>query len=1013
MKGVTLSLRDRIRSKFNLGSKADDESTARFSIHYDSSSANFVLDHETFGQLTQGVGSSDLREQYIVLSVLEEAGSARLLPNGFEVAAENVARLGKEESEILGLPPRFDGRFQTDIQGHSRSQRFQVRISTVLDTHPEPWERIGPLLKIGTGREFRLRLSELRAIEAIEAHSALSIDERTETRNVELVARLQNAVRLSRQSDEENNEDRPLELSLAQLDKFETVEPHRVGVIVEPQKDGSLLLTPDLGTHDDPDTLNKRWSQLDLNENAGVLRIEDKLVLLDRGRMQGIKSIRSNRRIPASEAPNFYKAPGDFLDVDTVDVELSFSVRVEGIGTLVPISFREASETGIQWIDDIETALQPELIKTIAKTLDELDGIEEKVVDAWSQDQEYVSVDEHLLKIDDHPRVRNALDNARHDLQSRLDAKPQVVDPEDVVQVGVIVKDSEVVDIDVRNLAHRAAPTEELDDSTLNRRPFPHQRDGISWLTGMMEASLEDGSTPNLRIQGGILADDMGLGKTFMTVVALREFVEAQVRRGTPPLPNLVVVPLTLIENWEDEIEKAFPNNPFTEVLVLHGNRDLPKYQRTGMGRETAAEASSLDERGMVKSEDIRLSLRVGEQFGDRRLDMPGRLILTTYDTLRSFQLSLGQVNWGCVVFDEAQHTKNPEALVSRAAKGLKARFKLMATGTPVENSLKDLWCLMDTAQPGLLGTWTQFRQDWVNDVQSGDPEFRAEMGRRLRDHLGPFMLRRIKEDHLPDLPSKTIYSGIETGEETHQYEPFLAVEMPQIQQRVYEEQLSGYKPRALKGPGAALETIQRLRNVSLHPLAISKEILDSKATPEMSARLIATLQVLDEIKNKGEKVIIFVINKSVQTKLALWLSERYTIPIDVINGDTKAVSRGNSETRRSKIRQFEAKPGFNVIIMSPLAAGTGLTVVGANHAIHLERHWNPAKESQATDRIYRIGQTRPVHVYMPLATHPSLTSFDVNLDQLLRQKSSLRDAVVVPEVVTEAELAEAMGLTD
>ncbi|MNW61642.1 hypothetical protein D3C74_397140 [compost metagenome] len=170
-----------------------------------------------------------------------------------------------------------------------------------------------------------------------------------------------------------------------------------------------------------------------------------------------------------------------------------------------------------------------------------------------------------------------------------------------------------------------------------------------------------------------------------------------------------------------------------------------------------------------------------------------------------------------------------------------------------------------------------------------------------------------------------------------------------------------------------------------------------------------AAVQVIDEVRAVDEKVIVFVINKKVQARLALWLQERYRLRVRVVNGDTAAVGAG--ATRKGIIGEFERSPGFNVIIMSPLAVGVGLTIVGANHAIHLERHWNPAKEAQATDRIYRIGQTRPVHVYLPMALHPDTTSFDLNLDRLLQQKSTLRDAIVVPEAVGEQEVVAALGL--
>src|SRR5690606_13911089 len=278
-----------------------------------------------------------------------------------------------------------------------------------------------------------------------------------------------------------------------------------------------------------------------------------------------------------------------------------------------------------------------------------------------------------------------------------------------------------------------------VDYASLARQPYPHQREGIEWLAGLMHASLDASEDVSGRAQGAVLADDMGLGKTFMTLVALREFMSMERARGEAPRPTLAVLPVSLIENWEEELSKTFPRNPYDDVVVLQGGRDLPRFRLRGGQRETVASAGRLDAQGMLAEDAIRLSLRVGEEHGAERLDVPGRLVLTTYDALRSYQLSLAQVNWGVVVFDEAQNIKNPDTLATRAAKGLKARFKLLATGTPIENQLLDFWCLMDTAQPGLLGTWPQFRTEWVNAIDSAEGEDKVRLGRRLRELVGPF----------------------------------------------------------------------------------------------------------------------------------------------------------------------------------------------------------------------------------------------------------------------------------
>ena len=175
----------------------------------------------------------------------------------------------------------------------------------------------------------------------------------------------------------------------------------------------------------------------------------------------------------------------------------------------------------------------------------------------------------------------------------------------------------------------------------------------------------------------------------------------------------------------------------------------------------------------------------------------------------------------------------------------------------------------------------------------------------------------------------------------------------------------------------------------------------------ESSAKLGGMLRVLEKVKNRDEKVIIFATTKKVQTVLAAVLQAIYSVTISVINGDTKAVSMKSEETRKKILDRFQNEPGFGIIIMSPIAAGVGLTVTGANNVIHLERHWNPAKEAQATDRVYRIGQKKEVNVYLPVSLHPDFDSFDVMLDRLLAQKTILGDAVVSPGIVESSDIVK------
>lgn len=982
-----------------------------FTITFDDEGANFIVEPDDFALLKKGEGQWATQEQFLVLQMLAEQGHARTLPNGFEMSSEDVVRLGEEESEILGLPPRFNGTFVTEVRRDTTSPAFAVNVRARLGGYDNPWERTGPRLAVGSDH-FILSTPALHALTALEDHARLSRDERTPPRNVQLVAALQAANALAA-TGPEGARDESFALDLGHLNSFTTVIPEAVGLVVEKQTDGSLRVTPDLGVEADPDKLDTRWHQLDGDTEGGVLRVDDQLILLDEQRLAGVRNVLGNRRIPARQVDEFLEAPGAFFDPELVDVELRFGVRVKGVGVVVPQTFAEAAGSGIKWFDEVDAPLPPTALAEVASDLTEHVELEEKVQAARDAGASVVAVEDKIVDITDETSVAAALESSRQRLSATVVDAGEAASPAGEVSVGVVIDETTGSTVEARTHAHVARPRHAVDYATLAREPYAHQREGIEWLTGLMHASLEGADDSLSRVQGAILADDMGLGKTFMTLVALRELLAAERTEGRQPRPTLAVLPVSLIENWEEELAKTFHKNPYDDVVVLQGGRDLPRFRLRGAGRETHASAGRLDQEGMLAEDAIRLSLRVGEAHKNARLDMPGRLVLTTYDALRSYQLSLAQVDWGVVVFDEAQNIKNPDALATRAAKGLKARFKLLATGTPIENKLMDFWCLMDTAQPGLLGTWPEFRTEWVNRIDEAEGEERTNLGRELRDLVGTFMLRRVKEDHLHDLPTKTIYSPASAGPGATSM-PELGVRMPAVQQSAYDQHLQAYQAKARRTPAAALEAVQALRSVSLHPRARGAQRIpaDISAMAE-SARLQATLHVLDLVRERGEKAIVFVIDKKVQRSLATWLRSRYGIPVSVVNGDTSAVSKGNGATRRSIIKDFEGKDGFNVIIMSPLAVGVGLTVVGANHAIHVERHWNPAKEAQATDRIYRIGQTRPVHVYLPMALHPQFASFDVNLDRLLRQKTDLKDVVMVPESVRDDELAASLGLLE
>ena len=341
------------------------------------------------------------------------------------------------------------------------------------------------------------------------------------------------------------------------------------------------------------------------------------------------------------------------------------------------------------------------------------------------------------------------------------------------------------------------------------------------------------------------------------------------------------------------------------------------------------------------------------------------------------------------MIFDEAQNIKNPNALQTVAAKALKGFFRIALSGTPVENHLGDLWCLMDTVEPGALGSYREFRTQWIQPIRR-DPARLPEIGDALRGILEPLILRRTKEGALKGLPKKEISR--------------IRIKMSPEQARLYDEILQGANA-SVDGEGETqranrwLASMWELRRVSLHPALLGDATAsdaigfrNSREFLNQSAKLAWLVEELDRIQAKGEKALIFAIQKRFQEMLAIHLKEIYGFRISIINGDTKAVSNKPNETRLGLIKDFSEAPGFGICILSPIAAGAGLNITAANHVIHLERHWNPAKEDQATDRAYRIGQDKDVFVHLPLLEHPSrpITTFDTGLDRLIGLKKNL-----------------------
>ena len=479
-----------------------------------------------------------------------------------------------------------------------------------------------------------------------------------------------------------------------------------------------------------------------------------------------------------------------------------------------------------------------------------------------------------------------------------------------------------------------------------------HQQVGLNWLRSHWGAASP----------GGLLADDMGLGKTIQTLAFLSWVRQQQADAPKAARPFLIVAPTGLLVNWEKEAERFIPSGVLGELIKAHG----------------AAMRRLMDR---------------GPSDAGKRLGRAG-WVLTTYETLRDKINAFVGVYWAVVVFDEAQKIKNPQVIVTDMAKSLKAEFTLALTGTPVENSLVDLWCITDAVQPGRLGTLKEFNSTYQPGGKPGPGNLKDLKVHLERPASHPVILRRNKEDHWAERPQKIDLPHTEL--------------MPPVQAQAYSSAVKDAK-KAKGTPGAMLKALHELRSISLHPAVYDWDPSDPEAFINTSARLKVLFRELDEVYDREEKALIFLEYRDMQSILSELIERRYGVgKILLING---AVSGAK---RQARVDAFQrGASGFDIMILSPKAGGVGLTLTAATHVFHLSRWWNPAVEDQCSDRAYRIGQTRPVSIHYPLAVHPEFGrdgSFDVKLDQLLQKKRRLSRSLLAPPAGTHQDVEDLYG---
>ncbi|MCB9850938.1 MAG: DEAD/DEAH box helicase [Phycisphaerales bacterium] len=428
---------------------------------------------------------------------------------------------------------------------------------------------------------------------------------------------------------------------------------------------------------------------------------------------------------------------------------------------------------------------------------------------------------------------------------------------------------------------------------------------------------------------GACLADDMGLGKTIQLIALLLQ----EQQRGDAQGPTLIFAPMTVVGNWRREIERFAPQ---MRVLVHHGAERF-----TG---DAFVEATA--------NHDI---------------------VITTYALGHRDQEMLTRVRWHRLVLDEAQKIKNPAAAQTIAIRGIPSTYRVALTGTPLENHLSELWSIMEMLNPGLLGSAARFRKRYAVPIERLGDRQRAE---QLRGLIKPFVLRRIKDDpdvscDLPEKMEMQVYCNL-TPEQASLYEQVVEAALGEV------EAATGIRRR-----GVILAALTRLKQICNHPV---QYLRDATPLDGRSGKCERLAEMLEEVIAEDHAALVFTQFREMGDLLVRLLTERLHTEVLFLHGATTA------KARQKMIDRFQdPDSGVRVFLLSLRAGGLGLNLTAANHVFHFDRWWNPAVEAQATDRAYRIGQTRRVQVHKFVC----MGTIEDRIDRMLTEKLALADQIV------------------
>ncbi|WP_257666199.1 DEAD/DEAH box helicase [Parapedobacter tibetensis] len=461
----------------------------------------------------------------------------------------------------------------------------------------------------------------------------------------------------------------------------------------------------------------------------------------------------------------------------------------------------------------------------------------------------------------------------------------------------------------------------------------PYQKAGYNWFHFLQKYHF-----------GGCLADDMGLGKTIQTLALLQRQKETRMaEEGT--FTSLIVMPTSLVYNWQNEADKFVPE---LRVLV-----------HTGISRSK-----------------------------DPIIFASYDLVITTYGIVRSDEELLKSFYFNYIILDESQSIKNPVSKSFKAVKSLKGKHRLVLSGTPVENSVADLWSQMAFLNPGLLGSYHYFQQEFVQPIEKKKDEERA---RRLQAMIKPFVLRRTKSQVATELPSKS--------------EQVFYCAMGIEQTECYERVKSEYRNAILENLGeektktpqiALLQGLTKLRQLANHP-----RMVDNTFKGE-SGKFESVIHTLENVLQRGNKVLVFS-----QFVKQLVIFKQYFDKHDI----GYAYLDGATKNREEVVRQFRQNEDTRLFLISIKAGGVGLNLVEADYVFILDPWWNPAVEQQAIDRTHRIGQTRNVFIYKFITKD----TVEEKILALQNRKKVIADTLITTEEsfiksLTQDDIRELLG---